>query len=295
MASAHADWVGDAVITTADQDLLNHVLEETYHLLCADPAKNLSRGLERAARAALGGTHLARQWAHSFSDAARDTDSPIIRRWAQLLDESIQNEESLVRYLSCFIDSGKLPDKTLLIALLKRAEAYRSARFLNLALIDYSRALDLDSQNVEALVADGRTYEGIGRHDAALVDLGRAIELGSQNALHLVERAFINQSAGNNDDALADFERALDLDPRTISALGGRSEIYMAAGRNDEALADCSRAIEIDPLDPSNSFFRGQTYKQLERYEEAVIDYSGLSNSIPSMSGPSLAAGTPTG
>ena len=108
LAWANAQW---AIAVDRDHKTwlnpywVNHILEEMYHLLCADPVNNLSRALDSAVRAALTSTVYARQWANMLSDAGRDADRPQLRQWGQRLAAGIQGSD-LSQYLTYLINDA---------------------------------------------------------------------------------------------------------------------------------------------------------------------------------------------
>jgi tetratricopeptide (TPR) repeat protein len=147
LAEANAAWARD----TAGQDggswrnarWVDHTREQTYHLLCADPASNLPQALATAVKAAEHSTTRARQWAQLITDAGRDTGDPALQRWGQRLLDGIHDND-LTQYLTSLINHAQLENTTLVIALEQRGETHRLADHYNEALADFNRAIELD-------------------------------------------------------------------------------------------------------------------------------------------------------
>ena len=80
LALANRRWAQEAISETGktwvNPAWIDHTREEIYHLLCANPDKNLPEALASAARAADHSTMRAQQWAELFAEAGRDTDHP---------------------------------------------------------------------------------------------------------------------------------------------------------------------------------------------------------------------------
>jgi len=276
LARAHARWAAEAASGAdplwANPDWVDHAREETYHLLCADPAHNLPQALGSAARAAECGVARARQWATLFADAARDADHADLRRWAQWLGDGI-GDGDLTRYLTHLVNDAGLDQVCMAIALQKRGENYRLTFRYDDALADYTRAIELDPGLARAYGGRGLTYQAMGRYDDALADYGRGIELDPSYAWAVASRGETYRLTGRYDEALADYGRAIEIDPRIAWAFASRGLTHQAMGRHNEALADYARAIELDAGYARAFGSRGLTYQAMGRYDEALADY----------------------
>ena len=142
LAWANAQWavaVDRGHETWSNPYWVNHIREEMYHLLCAEPVNNLTRALDSAVRAALASTVCARQWANMLSDAGRDADRPELRQWGQRLAAGIQGSD-LSQYLTYLINDAQLDMIAVTVALLKRSECHYDADRHDKALADFTRA-----------------------------------------------------------------------------------------------------------------------------------------------------------
>jgi tetratricopeptide (TPR) repeat protein len=277
LAEANAQWARDTASET-DQAWKNprwidHTREETYHLLCADPAGNLPKALATAVKAAEHSTTRARQWAQLITDAARDTNDPALRQWGQRLQDGLADID-LTQYLTCLINDAHLDNTARVIALEERGESHRLADRHDEALADFNRAIELDPSRTWAIGSRGQTYRAMERYDEALADFSRAIELDPSRAWVITERGETYRLMERYDEALADLSRAIELNPDYAWAITHRGETYRLMERYDEALADLSRAIELDPGYAWAIGSRGQTYRAMERYDEALADLS---------------------
>jgi len=278
LAQAHAAQAAEAAggtdQTWANQDWVDHAREETYHLLCADPAGNLPRALASAVKAAERSIIGARQWAGLLADAGRDADHPALREWGQRLRDGIHDNSDLTEYLTHLINHADLDKAILTAALKERGESYRLTDRNDEALADFSRAIELDPSLAWAIGSRGQAYRDLERYDDAVADFSRAIELDPSLAWAITGRGLTYQAMQRNDDALSDYSRAIELDPGNIFAITCRGRAYQAMERYDDAVADFSRAIELDPGNTWAITCRGRAYQDLERYDEALADYN---------------------
>ena len=312
LAKANAGWASETADPAskpwANTRWVDYTREETYHLLCADPAGNLSRALTSAVSAAEHGIIRARQWADLISDAGRDTGDSTLRDWGQRLRNGVSDSD-VISYLSHLINDAHLDEAMLAVALEQRGEGHRLAVLDQYAeaLADLSRAVELDPDSASAFGRRGQAYKEIGWYDLALTDFNRSVELeptswsighrgqtyrllrqyaealaDSNRSIELAPssgwaiagRGRIYQDMGRYEEALADFERVIELDPHSGQAVADRAGLYQDMGRYGEALTDFGRAIELDPDNGWVVGRRGQAFTAMGRYEEAVADFN---------------------
>jgi hypothetical protein len=142
LARANAQWAAAAdpyQKTWSNPYWIDHIKEEMYHLLCADPLDNLSQALNSAIRAAVTSAICARQWATMLCDAGRDAGRPELREWGQRLVNGIQGND-LTQYLTCLINDCQLDTIALTVALMKRRECHYDAGRHDEAVADFTRA-----------------------------------------------------------------------------------------------------------------------------------------------------------
>ncbi len=277
LARTNTDWANEAAKgiddTWTNADWIDYTREETYHLLCADPIKNLPIALASAVKAGEHSTIRARQWATLITDAGRDTDHPALKQWGQRLVAGI-HDSSLAQYFTCLINDAQLDKTTLIVALEERGEGHRIAGRHDEALADFNRAIEHSPHYRRAIVSRGETYRRMGRFDDALDDFSRAIELDPDHVWAIASRGETYRRMRHFNHALADFSRAIELNPRYDWAIAHRGETYRQMGRFDDALDDFSRAIELDPDHVWAIASRGRTYQAMERDDEALADFS---------------------
>ena len=136
----------------------------------------------------------------------------------------------------------------------------RTADLLAKARIHFDRALDLDPDNVDALVGralvDVLSFSSWLSDDRAMglcsaeSDLGKALKLRPDNAnAHLIMgtvRIWSNRVA----QGIAECERALTIDPNLAAAHGSIGMAKYFAGRSEETEAHILQALRISPRDP---------------------------------------------
>ena len=96
-------------------------------------------------------------------------------------------------------------------------------------------------------VTRGYAYSGKRQYDLAIADFTRAIQLKPDNAFAYRNRGLAYTLKGQDDLAIADFNRAIQLKPDDAFAYGSRSIAYAHLGKCDLAATDAAQALRLDP------------------------------------------------
>ena len=167
------------------------------------------------------------------------------------------------------------------------------------ALVNLSKAIDLNPNYVDAYFLRGLIYGSQYDFDKAIADFEKVVELDPSHtdakAMHA--DAYAARGADyalekNYDKAIADFERAIELDPDKAEFKAAAATYFLRGatryeeGDNESAFADLDRAIsdieKIIELDPDNSevriaigeayLVRGIAHFQGGNYDRAIAD-----------------------
>jgi TolB-like protein/class 3 adenylate cyclase len=224
------------------------------------------------------GVHL---WAERFDKPVADLfdmQDEIVSRLANRLGQELARVEAARAGRSANPDS--MDHYFLGLAHLNKGP---TTEFLRKARSHFDRALDLDPENVDALVgraqvdvtavADWLSEDRAGRLRSAEADLGKALRLRPGNAhAHAVlgwARMYSNRAL----QGIAECERALAIDPNVAAAHGWIGMGKYFVGRNEETEAHVLEALRISPRDTRANWwtsFVGIAKLHSGRDEEAV-------------------------
>ena len=158
-----------------------------------------------------------------------------------------------------------------------------TARAYSRAIDDFNRVLELEPDNVSALIARGGAYSQLGSQGLAIADLNRAIALQPSASQAFFHRATVRSRLGEMGSALQDYDQAIRLNPENTAALISRAGLLSSEGHYDEAIRDLDSAIEVQP-ESANAFYnRGYAYFSKGNYTKAIQDYSFAITLDPNM------------
>ncbi|HLY10158.1 MAG TPA: tetratricopeptide repeat protein [Planctomycetota bacterium] len=141
------------------------------------------------------------------------------------------------------------------------------------ALEDYGLAIGLHPTYERAWNLRGLALERLGDRDGARRDFDRAIELKPDYPIALTNRGFLRRNAGDLSGALQDAEAALRNDPDNGVAFILRASVERARGNLVAALADLERAVRLAPASVEAVNNRAMILMQTGRYRDALTDY----------------------
>lgn len=78
---------------------------------------------------------------------------------------------------------------------------------------DYSKAIQIDPQVLNAYSNRGSVLRRQKKYSAALIDLNKAIELAPMDPIALYNRELTYPQSGDKERAIADYRRVLELKP----------------------------------------------------------------------------------
>lgn len=126
----------------------------------------------------------------------------------------------------------------------------------------------------------GLLSKKLGDHSTAIIELTKALELDPANATAYDNRGLVYASLGKYAEAKSDFTRAIEVDPKHHDAFCNRGSACFQLGQYEEAINDLTRAILLGGDDDTAFFNRGIALASLGRLDEARGDLleAGMQN-----------------
>jgi tetratricopeptide (TPR) repeat protein len=108
--------------------------------------------------------------------------------------------------------------------------------------------------------------------DHAMRDLDRAVDLNPNYAEAFANRAYAHNQKGEYGRAVEDSTRAIRLNPSLVEGFRHRSQAYFHKGEYQRAVDDVDKAIKLKPNDALNYSNRSSAYWHLGMYARAIKD-----------------------
>lgn len=148
---------------------------------------------------------------------------------------------------SKLIATGFFDDRQLAFIYQNRAIAFFTMGASELALADFTTAIQLSPKSDAAFLNRGNAYLRLRRLDEARNDFDAALARNPQLADALANRGLVLLLEGRFAAALEDLDQAIALKPAFPTALNSRGVVFEKMGLFDRAIEDYQKALEIDP------------------------------------------------
>ena len=157
----------------------------------------------------------------------------------------------------------------------RRALALQFLGKFELAIEDYTNALNIDPDNVETIIRRGQAYFSCGGKNAeAVKDFKAAIkrDRGNDQALyHLANTRFDDKEYQL---ALRDIRRAIESSPRNVRYYGLYADILQKLGQHEGVIEALDRATLLDSTDPVTYQKRGHVHFLRRNFVSAISDFT---------------------
>ena len=115
------------------------------------------------------------------------------------------------------------------------------------AIVDYTRAIEIDPRLAEAYTNRGVAWSNKGEYDKAITDHSKAIEINPQFAEAYSNRGNDWDDKGESDKAIADYTRAIEIDPQLAEAYANLGLALVRAGKLEKALQPLAQFLKFAP------------------------------------------------
>ncbi len=138
-----------------------------------------------------------------------------------------------------------LTNPNLAIAHLRRAEAYEKNGQIDLAIKEYDRAIEQDSQNANAFYARGWMHQSKRSFDLAIGDFTEAVRLRIKFVDSYVARAWAYEQSGKRAAAISDYSSVIRFDPGNMNATLSRGILKLYSDQQDQSEADFQKVYDM--------------------------------------------------
>ena len=179
----------------------------------------------------------------------------------------LQSEQQLLNEAQRLLDE-KNPD-----FLYDRGQREASQGNWDGAIVDYTKAINLRADYVDAYIGRGHAKKGKNDLSGALADCTKAIEFNPNSVSAYIARGNVEEKKGDLNGARADYTKALELSPDYAFGHVLRGQVECAQGDWDDALADFNKVVELHPGAASSYLNRGKVKKEKGDLDGAQADF----------------------
>lgn len=141
------------------------------------------------------------------------------------------------------------------------------------AIGDFSRAIEKDSNDVESYNLRGKAYTRLEDFGNALADFTEAEKIDPDDAETYFNRGYLYQQQGQHQDAIDDYDTAITKKEDYGEIYYRRGQSRYRLGQEEEALTDFDEAIRLKPDYFDAYYERALTLKELQEYPSALDDF----------------------
>lgn len=192
------------------------------------------------------------------------------------LNTCVTSKDPIQTIATCtqLINNGQVLGHDLAVAYNSRGAAYVADLKYDLAITDFTAALESDVRFVEAYVNRAFAYSETSRYDLAVADAGQALRINPEFSIAYYARGIAFSRQGQYDLAIADFNHVLLRSPNNRVILGGRAIAYFGDGQYLKAAADYDEVIVGDPSNSRLYDDRGRVFFAMGNFANAIRDFS---------------------
>ncbi|MDX1962508.1 MAG: tetratricopeptide repeat protein [Pirellulales bacterium] len=163
----------------------------------------------------------------------------------------------------------------------KRGQKYAENQIYDMAVEDFTLALQYDPTLWKAVHNRGVSHASLQHPREALADFERALQMNKTHANTWFNRGQLHYELGAYDKAWRDFNEALRLNPQDAAFIAGRGQAAVRLGKVREAMQDLDFAVKADPRNAELRLARGEMYLAIKNYPIAAQEFQAAAQLNP--------------
>jgi len=151
---------------------------------------------------------------------------------------------------------------------------YRDQGQTQLALTNYSKAIEMKPNDAGALNSRGKLHFDNGNAQLAITDYNSAINAKADMAESFINRGAAYGSLQQMDQAIADVTEGLRLEPTSQNGYLNRSVLYNMLGQYAKAIEDHTSYLALNPIKSEMWYERAIAKRRLGQDAESIPDFN---------------------
>ena len=180
----------------------------------------------------------------------------------------------IIFYVSAFsVSADTLSIDTIALSHFNKGIQYYNANNFNLAIIEFSNAIDIFPEYADAYLERGNSFDNKGNAEKALENYLQAGTFNEEYLIFAYGYKCASSNIENYDEAIIMFSKCIDLGINLFISYCMRGNSYGGSGNYKKAINDYNEAIKINPNIFQPYFSRGSKNVELGNIDQAIIDY----------------------
>lgn len=158
-------------------------------------------------------------------------------------------------------------------------DAHRRKLERDLAIADYTKAIEIAPEFAPTYCDRGRVYMAKAQYDLAILDFTKAIEISPSSGVGYMERGHAYTEKCEYELAITDYTKAIETNPSWVGGYYYRGQAYAQKGEYERAILDFNKVIEIQPstlLGQTTHYNLGSIYIRIGDKDSAMEHYEAL-------------------
>jgi len=164
-------------------------------------------------------------------------------------------------------------DTTFFNSYMNRALVYFTKKDFDKAITDFHKASELNEKSHDAVHNIGACYANLQQKDSAIVYYNKSIKIKPDFAKAYQNKAKMLKSMGKIDEALATYNKVISMNIKNQQAILERAQIYFDKKEFSTCISDLSSAIKLNPKNAQAIFVRGICSQNLQQNDNACKDF----------------------
>jgi tetratricopeptide (TPR) repeat protein len=185
------------------------------------------------------------------------------------------DQDIIIQACTRRIQSGSEKGPGLAYAYALRARAARLKGYLEDAITDATKAIELDPSYGLSYYVRAQAYSNSKQYDKAIADYNESLRIRPNDEIALQELGHVYQAKGDYDQADQHYREALSINPRFSWAHNDRCWLRAVFNRDLETgLSECDEALRLDPTFGAAHNSRGLLQLRRGDFSSAVSAYT---------------------
>jgi tetratricopeptide (TPR) repeat protein len=183
-----------------------------------------------------------------------------------------------MKYLGCILLSGFMLTASFTAKAQNAKQFYKTgltfieAKNYNDAIDQFSKAVQVDPDYVEAYIERARAYQIVNETGKAAEDYERALVFEKKKEKLYLEASAVNFQLSQYDKALEMVKEAIDLNSKSDEAYRLQCQIQVGKENYSEALISINKALLLKD-NAENNYYHGVVSDSMKNYNQAELDY----------------------